>query len=122
MRVRKTTALPTVSGGGAIPVKEVAYDDVGLRAQQTIGVAAVFLGGTAVFKTRVTVRNVSTAGQIIRIGDSAVSFGAPPFGVSLYPGDSAMVDNFESQPDFTLWAIADAAGGLLDVLQVQTSV
>jgi len=60
----------------------------------------------------VNVRNVSTSGQNIRVGQNP-SFSAPVTGLLLRPGES-----FEWRDiNITISAIADAAGALLDRMQ-----
>lgn len=121
MRISKTSN-PGGTSSNPVNVKEVPYDTFGGQSQLTIGVVASAIGGAAVVNNRLTVRNSSTAGQIIRLGSAAVSFGAPPIGMPLFPGDTAMIDQWETQPGGQYFAIANAAGALLDVVNMQTSV
>lgn len=113
-----------VMGGvqiGATPAQVVRiapYDTVVQEARLAVGVAAVnVLTVAAGFDYVVIVRNVSTAGQIIRVGNAPL-FGGAPAGVTLNPGDTVSFDFIRVSID----AIADAAGGLLDRLIWRTSL
>lgn len=109
MRVRVSAPVTRIPHFGALITENQLLVGAGLVLIFTPGSGASYL---------VVCRNVSAGGQIIRVG-SVPSFIAPVRGLALYPstalppggGDSLTYDLFGG----ALYAIANGAGGLLDV-------
>jgi hypothetical protein len=86
--------------------------------RQTVGVAPVVLGlAPTPTGKMLLLRNTSAAGQSIRVGIAPL-FGAFASGMLLYPGDAYSVDNVTGLPQLS--AVADAAGGLLEISSWET--
>lgn len=124
MRIRKS-GIGLNNQFAPFIVKETPYNAMSTDVQKTVNTTPiVFLAGAALLNHLLIVSNVSTSGQTIRIGDALVSFGAPVAGAALYPGDSFEIDGFATGGlGFGgFFAVADAAGGLLDIIAMQTAV
>ena len=108
--------------GAGLPVQETPYMVPNSLAQLTVGAVVTTITVSGTRNVLVTVRNVSTAGQIIRYGGSNVDF-ATPTGVQLYPGEektfAPIRDNGAAA---RIGVIADAAGALVDVFTFNTLV
>ena len=111
MRIRKG-GFPLASPIG-LPVQESGYalladDQVVVGAAQVAVFPALGAGQTQYYAE---LRNVSTTGQSIRVGN-APKFSATVGGVLLMPGDAITFQNVKLR----MQGIASAAGGLLDRL------
>jgi hypothetical protein len=120
MKLRKgiTSAVQAVIG---ILIKPYAVFTTGNQSQLTVSTTetppTTIMQGLSIGNAAlVTVRNVSTGNQIIRVGP-APKFSGTPAGIELWPGDSYTWANVST----FLGAVASANGGLLDreVLTVQ---
>lgn len=118
MQIMETTGAPGIAG--IVFTLEEQFDTVITQADLTVGVAAVTVAAPAAANTRrlARLRNISTAGQIIRIGWG----GTPAFpstGEVLFPGDSTELI-FGTLPA-DVEAIADAAAGTLNRVVLASS-
>lgn len=117
MRVKKDgTGLN--AAGAFVLVKEIPMQFVN-EFQKTVGVAFVTLSmANSPASSMYLLRNVSTAGQIIRIGAAPNFTPGLEQGMVLYPGDAMTIEGITNPP---FGAIADAAGGALAVSQWQVN-
>ncbi len=124
LRVRIFGNAPYSPGSGLVPrVKILPFVNVQLQADITVGNTATTLGALTGTNRNAVIRfrNISTAGQQIRIGNVGVSIGSG-IGTLLYPGEEWTLYNYDQTNGSVIvsHAVADAAAATLNILSLAT--